>query len=150
MARSLRLEYPGAVYQVMARGNQGQPIFRDDRDRRGFLETIAEAHGKTGWRRGSLVTDPLWICASLAPCQAPKFRHPLVKVIYGRARGFAGPGQTQLNRQGIRKETGCGRRIGNLIRPGDHFPLTPARSLGERGNFCPAQHLAGRMGLSND
>jgi len=50
MARSLRLEYPGAVYHVMARGNQGQPIFRDDRDRRVFLETLAEAHAKTGWR----------------------------------------------------------------------------------------------------
>jgi len=50
MARALRLEYPGAVYHVMARGNQGQPIFRDDRDRRVFLDTLAEAHAKTGWR----------------------------------------------------------------------------------------------------
>ena len=50
MARPLRLEYPGAVYHVMARGNQGRPVFRDDRDRRVFLDTLAESHTKTGWQ----------------------------------------------------------------------------------------------------
>ena len=50
MARPLRIEYVGAVYHVMARGNQGQPIFRDDKDRRRFLETLGEAAEKTGWR----------------------------------------------------------------------------------------------------
>ena len=33
----------------MSRGNQGNEIFRDDRDRGRFLETLAEACGKTGW-----------------------------------------------------------------------------------------------------
>jgi putative transposase len=50
MARPLRIEYAGAVYHVMARGNQGHAIFRDDRDRRRFLETLGEACAKTGWR----------------------------------------------------------------------------------------------------
>ncbi|MGA2556304.1 MAG: transposase [Verrucomicrobiota bacterium] len=50
MARPIRIEYPGAVYHVMARGNQGRPIFADDQDRRRFLETLGEAHCKTGWR----------------------------------------------------------------------------------------------------
>jgi len=50
MARPLRIEYAGAVYHVMARGNQGQAIFRDDGDRRRFLATLGEACGKTGWR----------------------------------------------------------------------------------------------------
>ena len=50
MARPLRIEYCGAVYHVMARGNQGQPIFRDDKDRWRFLETLGEAAEKTGWR----------------------------------------------------------------------------------------------------
>jgi hypothetical protein len=27
MARQVRIEYEGALYHVMARGNQGQPIF---------------------------------------------------------------------------------------------------------------------------
>jgi len=49
-ARPLRIEYPGAAYHVMARGNQGRAIFKDDPDRRRFLETLAEACEKTGWR----------------------------------------------------------------------------------------------------
>lgn len=50
MARPLRIEYAGAVYHVMARGNQGRAIFRDDRDRECFVETLGAAGGKTGWR----------------------------------------------------------------------------------------------------
>jgi REP element-mobilizing transposase RayT len=50
MARPLRIQYPGAVYHVMARGNHGQGIFQDDRDRQCFLETLGEACEKTGWR----------------------------------------------------------------------------------------------------
>ncbi len=34
----------------MARGNHGQEIFQDDRDRRCFLETLEEACEKTGWQ----------------------------------------------------------------------------------------------------
>jgi len=33
MARALRIEYPGAIYHVMARGNQGQQIYADRGDR---------------------------------------------------------------------------------------------------------------------
>jgi REP element-mobilizing transposase RayT len=50
MARPLRIQYPGAVYHVMARGNHGQEIFQDNRDRQCFLETLGEACEKTGWR----------------------------------------------------------------------------------------------------
>ena len=50
MARPLRIEFPGATYHVMARGNQGRAIFQDDGDRQRFLETLGEACDKTGWR----------------------------------------------------------------------------------------------------
>ena len=50
MARPLRIEYPGAVYHVMARGNRKRAIFADDQDRRRWLETLEEACQKTGWR----------------------------------------------------------------------------------------------------
>src|SRR5580692_5412955 len=50
MARPLRIQYPGAVYHVMARGSHGQAIFADDEDRKRFLETLAEACQRTGWR----------------------------------------------------------------------------------------------------
>ena len=49
-ARPLRSEYPGAAYPVMARGNQGRALFKAAPDRRRFLETLAEACAKTGWR----------------------------------------------------------------------------------------------------
>ena len=50
MARKLRVEYPGAIYHVMNRGDRREPIFRDDKDRQGFLDTLAEASGKTAWQ----------------------------------------------------------------------------------------------------
>lgn len=40
MARPIRVEFAGAVYHVMARGNERRPIFLDDQDRRRFLETL--------------------------------------------------------------------------------------------------------------
>src|ERR1035437_1816616 len=50
MARKIRIEYAGAAYHVMARGNQGRDIYADERDRRLWLETLGEACAKTGWR----------------------------------------------------------------------------------------------------
>ena len=50
MARPVRLEYAGAVYHIMARGNQGRPICADDADRKMWVATLAEACGRTGWR----------------------------------------------------------------------------------------------------
>ncbi len=50
MARKLRLEYPGAIYHVINRGDRREPIFQDDRDRTRFLETLGEACGKADWQ----------------------------------------------------------------------------------------------------
>ena len=50
MARKLRIQYPGAIYHVMNRGDRREPIFKDDRDRIRFVETLAEACGKTAWQ----------------------------------------------------------------------------------------------------
>jgi len=50
MARKLRVEYLGAIYHVMNRGDRREPIFKDDLDRRRFLETLAEACAKTSWQ----------------------------------------------------------------------------------------------------
>jgi putative transposase len=49
MARNVRLEYAGAFYHVMARGNRRQAIFWDEDDRRCWLSTLSEACGRTGW-----------------------------------------------------------------------------------------------------
>ena len=50
MARKIRIEYAGAAYHVMARGNQGRAIYADKRDRKMWLATLGEACEKTGWR----------------------------------------------------------------------------------------------------
>ena len=50
MARKLRIQYPGAIYHVMNRGDRQEPIFQDDDDRERFLETLGEACAKTGWQ----------------------------------------------------------------------------------------------------
>jgi len=50
MPRHLRIEFPGAFYHVMARGNRREVIFHDDDDRRFFLATLSEACAMTGWR----------------------------------------------------------------------------------------------------
>jgi len=42
MARPLRVEYPGAYYHVINRGNAGENIFIDERDREKFLEYLAK------------------------------------------------------------------------------------------------------------
>ena len=45
MARKLRVQYEGAIYHVMNRGDRQEPIFRDDRDRETFVATLGEACG---------------------------------------------------------------------------------------------------------
>jgi len=42
MPRPPRLEYPGALYHVIARGNRQQPIFHENRDYLKFLTSLAE------------------------------------------------------------------------------------------------------------
>ena len=50
MPRKPRVEYAGAVYHVMSRGNRQQAIFRTDEDREMFLHTLGEVCGRTGWK----------------------------------------------------------------------------------------------------
>ncbi len=48
MARAPRIEYPGALYHVLARGNQRREIFHDDADRSKYLAKLAaykQRHG---------------------------------------------------------------------------------------------------------
>ena len=49
MPRKMRVQYPGAMYHVMSRGDQRDDIFFDDVDRYDFLKTLAEACLKTDW-----------------------------------------------------------------------------------------------------
>jgi len=42
MARSLRIQYPGAVYHVTHRGNERKDIFASDHDRQQFLKILSQ------------------------------------------------------------------------------------------------------------
>jgi REP element-mobilizing transposase RayT len=50
MARPIPIEYAGAVYHLLARGNQGQQICADDGDRKLWWATVNEACRRTDWR----------------------------------------------------------------------------------------------------
>lgn len=49
MSRPLRLEFPGALYHVTARGNAREDIFFDDEDKALFLAVLAETVARFGW-----------------------------------------------------------------------------------------------------
>src|SRR6266446_1507946 len=50
MPRKLRVEYEGAIYHVMNRGDRREPIFVDDEDRELFLQTLGQVCVKTDWQ----------------------------------------------------------------------------------------------------
>ncbi|MEI7866202.1 MAG: transposase, partial [Chthoniobacterales bacterium] len=50
MPRQASIEFAGAMYHVMARGNRRAAIVQDDQDRVTFLRTLAEACERTGFR----------------------------------------------------------------------------------------------------
>ena len=75
MARKLRIQYPGAIYHVMNRGDRREAIFADDDDRQRLLQTLTQACEKTAWQvhayclmrnhfhtftRSSRLPDPTW------------------------------------------------------------------------------------------
>ncbi len=66
MARPLRIEFPGALYHVTARGNERAAIFFTDRDRLDFLGTL-----------GDVVEHYGWLC--YAYCLMPNHYHVVVQ-----------------------------------------------------------------------
>ena len=49
MARPLRIEYDGALYHVTSRGNERKQIFKNDSDRKLFLDTLALVNKRFHW-----------------------------------------------------------------------------------------------------
>jgi len=50
MPRRLRIEFDGAIYHVMTRGNARQDIVQDDDDRRRLLDDLGRAVTRNGWQ----------------------------------------------------------------------------------------------------
>jgi len=49
MARPLRIEFPGALYHVTARGNNKSTIYRDRQDRLAFLDIFTQIVDRYNW-----------------------------------------------------------------------------------------------------
>lgn len=58
MPRRPRIQFAGAAYHIMNRGDQGDDVFRDDLDYRNFLKLLGDCSGRTGWRVHSYVLMP--------------------------------------------------------------------------------------------
>ena len=50
MARKLRVQYTGAIYHVINRGDHREAVFHDAHDPELFLATLSEACTKTDWQ----------------------------------------------------------------------------------------------------
>jgi len=48
--RQLRIEYEGALYHLLSRGDRREEIFWDDQDRERFLQLLGRVCGRTGWQ----------------------------------------------------------------------------------------------------
>jgi putative transposase len=84
MARKLRLEFPGACYHVINRGNYRRDVFLHDRTKAAFVACLYEACEKSAWTlhafvvmrnhyhlaietpRGNLVAGMHWLQATFA------------------------------------------------------------------------------------
>ncbi len=49
MARPLRIEYDGALYHVTSRGNERKLIYKNDKDRRAFLDILHRTNERYNW-----------------------------------------------------------------------------------------------------
>ena len=50
MARALRVQFDGALYHLVVRANNRQPLFRDTQDRRHYLDLLSRYRGQFGFR----------------------------------------------------------------------------------------------------
>ena len=55
MPRRLRIEFDGAIYHVMARGNGRQNIVHDDGDRQRLIDDLARTVARSEWQLLSFV-----------------------------------------------------------------------------------------------
>jgi len=80
MSRPLRIEFPGALYHVTARGNRREAIYEDDGDRRLFLTVL-----------GGVVENFNWLCH--AYCLMTNHYHLVIET----PDGNLAKGMRQLN-----------------------------------------------------
>lgn len=98
LSRPLRIEYPGAVYHVTARGNAREAIFKDDTDRKNFLVVL-----------GKIVERYHWLCH--AYCLMGNHYHLLIET----PDGNLSQGMRQLNGVYTQTFNRRHRRVGHVL-----------------------------------
>ncbi|MEF8792072.1 REP-associated tyrosine transposase [Thiohalorhabdus sp.] len=98
MARPLRIEYPGALYHVTARGNARDWIYLDDEDRQGLVDLLGEVVGSFNW-------------ALHAYCLMGNHYHLLVET----PEANLGRGMRQLNGVYTQRFNRCHGRVGHVF-----------------------------------
>jgi REP element-mobilizing transposase RayT len=99
MARPLRIEFPGAVYHVTARGNARADIFHSDNDRETFLKIL-----------GQVVSRCNWLCH--AYCLMGNHYHLLIET----PEGNLSAGMRQLNGVYTQAFNRAHRRDGHILK----------------------------------
>jgi REP element-mobilizing transposase RayT len=99
MARSLRIEFPGAVYHITSRGNARADIFEDDTDREMYLKIL-----------GQVVKRFNWLCH--AYCLMDNHYHLLIET----PEGNLSAGMRQLNGVYTQAFNRAHRRDGHLFK----------------------------------
>jgi putative transposase len=98
MSRPLRVEFPGALYHVTARGNEKKAIVRHDGDREEWVSTLSHACERFGWR-------------CLAWCLMDNHFHLVLETPTANlARGMR-----QLNGRYAQRFNGRHKRVGHLF-----------------------------------
>jgi putative transposase len=105
MARKVRLEYPGAIYHVINRGNYRAWVFETEGAKKAFEECLFEACVKSRWRlhayvimgnhfhlavetpEGNLVAGMHWLQATFA-CRFNRFRGERGHLFQGRYKAL--------------------------------------------------------------
>jgi len=98
MSRSIRIEFPDALYHVTARGDRREDIFEDDQDRHSFLSTLEQ-----------VITQFNWIC--YAWCLMDNHYHLLIQT----PDGNLSKGMRQLNGVYTQSSNRRHRRVGHLF-----------------------------------
>ena len=98
MSRPIRIEFPGALYHVTARGDRREDIFDDDTDRNAFLDVLAQ-----------VVEQFNWLC--YAWCLMDNHYHLLIQT----PDANLSKGMRQLNGVFTQTSTRRHHRVGNLF-----------------------------------
>lgn len=106
VSRPLRLDLPGAIQHVTARGNAREVVYRDDTDRRIWNDTLAETISRFGWY-------------VLAFCQLGNHYHLLVET----PKPNLSRGMRQLNGMYAQSFNRRHRRVGHLFQARFHATL---------------------------